>query len=661
MLIKAMPTKEIGKKILFTIIFSLTIMLGACGGGLGEEEPGNSANNSSSEGTSSEGTSSEGNSQEDTASEENNQEEDDSGENSPDENSEDDEVAEEEDENSQEDSEEENQSDDEETDNNDQEDNTDSEDESSEDEANDDSEDTNNEDETEDEEDTQEEEQEENDDTNDCSAAAWSSGSTYLGGDQVVHNGVLYQAKWWTQTEPPAQEWQQIDSGCSVSEDTNDEDDQGSDEEDDISDDAIIVENHSDKLISTFFVEWGVYDRNYHVSDVPAEKLTHLYYGFLPICGPNDSLKAANPHGHSVLVSECAGKPEFSVTIHDTYAALEKSYPGDKWNDPIKGSYNQLNKLKKKYPHLKMIISVGGWTLSDPFHYMANDPQSRAVFVNSMMDFLRQYDFFDGVDIDWEYPGGNGANPALGGPEDFQSYADLMCDIRSGLDGLEAETGREYELSTAIGASPAKIDAANYADAHSCIDHILAMTYDYYGAWNNTVGHLAALNDYPENSIPDFYATSGVDKLLELGVPPHKIAIGATMYGRGWSGVQMPADGNPLNGVATGPASGEWETGSYDYKTIVEDFLGGTNGTGINGFTYYYDETAEAPYVYNDVSGTFITYDNPRSVKAKANYVIQNNLGGIFSWEIDADNGDILGAMNEGLGSPLVTTSNQGN
>ncbi len=490
------------------------------------------------------------------------------------------------------------------------------------------------------------------DNDNYCSATVWDSAATYVGGDQIVHNGILYQAKWWTQNEPPAEEWLKLDTGCSVAEDTNNDSDSQTNE------DEIIVENHGDKMISSFFVEWGIYGRDYHVTDVPAEKLTHLYYGFIPICGPNDSLQAANPNGHSVLVSECAGKPDYSVTIHDKYAALEKSYPGDKWDDPVKGTYGQLIKLKQKYPHLKIIPSVGGWTLSDPFYYLANDSQKRSVFVNSMIDFIMKYDFFDGIDIDWEYPGGNGSNPALGGSEDYQGYADLMCDLRAALNKLEAETGREYELSTAIGASPSKIDAANYGEAHYCIDHILAMTYDYYGAWNNTVGHLTALNDYPENRLPGFYATAGVTKLMDLGVPANKIAVGVTMYGRGWDGVQMPADGSILNGAGNGPVKGSWEPGSLDYKDIVESYLGGSDGIGINGFTYYYDEIAQAPYLYNADGGTFITYDNPRSVKAKGAYVLQHNLGGLFSWEIDADNGDILNAMNVGLGNPLeVKTS----
>lgn len=502
-------------------------------------------------------------------------------------------------------------------------------------------------------EDSDSEQSGDSDTNNDCSATVWDSAATYVDGDQVVHNEVLYQAKWWTQSEPPANEWQQLDTGCSEAEDTNN--DSGSQ----TNDDAIIVDNLGDMVVASYFVEWGVYGRNYHVADIPAEKLTHILYGFIPICGPNDSLQTANPSGHSILVSQCSGKPDYSVVVHDKYAALEKSYPGDNWDDPIKGNFGQFIKLKQQYPHLKIIPSVGGWTFSDPFYYFANDPQKRAVFVSSVIDFIKQYSFFDGIDIDWEYPGGNGANTSLGDSADYQGYADLMRDLRAALDDLEIASGREYELTSAVGAAPSKIDAVNYSEAQNYMDYIFAMTYDYYGAWNNTVGHLTALNDYPENVETGFYAVSAVNQLMAAGVPANKIVVGAAMYGRGWDGVQVAADESILNGVGNGPAEGSWEPGSVDYKEIVDSYLGGSDGRGINGFTYYYDEIAQAPYVFNADSGVFITYDNPRSVKAKGSYVLQNNLGGLFSWEIDADNGDILNAMNDGLGNPLEVKVSQ--
>ncbi len=404
-----------------------------------------------------------------------------------------------------------------------------------------------------------------------------------------------------------------------------------------------------DHVVASYFVEWGVYGRNYHVMDMPASKLTHILYGFIPVCGPNQSLQQANASGYSVLVQQCAGKQDYEVVVHDKYAALEKSYPGDKWDDPIRGNFGQLIKLKKANPHLKVIPSIGGWTLSDPFFSMASSTANRAVFVNSVVNFLRTYDFFDGADIDWEFPGGGGANGALGNASDRQAYVYLMRDLRQGLDTLEAETGREYELTSAVGAGPGKIDAVNYAGAEGYMDYIFAMTYDFYGAWSGELGHHAGLFDYAANLHEGFDGASAINNLIAAGVPARKLVLGAAMYGRGWKGVTGAQLDNPFSGQGNGPAKGTWENGVLDYKDIVSNYLGGKSGSGVNGFTYYYDDVAEAPYLWNAATGTLISYDNPRSVTAKGSYVKQHELGGLFSWEIDADNGEIIDAMVDSM------------
>ncbi len=418
--------------------------------------------------------------------------------------------------------------------------------------------------------------------------------------------------------------------------------------------------NPQDYVVGTYFVEWGVYGRNYHVADMPAEDLTHVLYGFIPICGPNTSLQSANPSGYSALVQQCAGKPDYSVVVHDKFAALEKSYPGDQWDDPIRGNFGQLMKMKQQHPHIKVLPSVGGWTLSDPFFHLAGNATHRATFVNSVADFLRTYRFFDGVDIDWEFPGGGGANAALGDGSDYEAYADLMRDLRQALDNLETELDKELYLTSAIGASPQKIANVNYTRAQMYMDYIFLMSYDYYGAWNTELGHQTALYDYSYNQQDGFYTTASVDSLIMQGVPSQKIVVGVAMYGRGWSKIQGGSIDNPFTGSGTSTTTwqgeqvnkvnGTWEDGVLDYKDIVNNYLGGTQGTGINGYQYYYDETAEAPYLWNYSNGSLITYDNPRSTRAKGNYVQQHQLGGLFSWEIDADNGDMVDAMNEGLG-----------
>ncbi len=87
-------------------------------------------------------------------------------------------------------------------------------------------------------------------------------------------------------------------------------------------------------------------------------------------------------------------------------------------------------------------------------------------------------------------------------------------------------------------------------------------------------------------------------------------------------------------------------------KKSKRDFMGGPDASGVNGFTVGWDDTAKASYVWNPTTNTLISIDTKRSVREKGAYILQHQLGGIFAWEIDADNGHILNAMHEGLGHP---------
>ena len=428
-------------------------------------------------------------------------------------------------------------------------------------------------------------------------------------------------------------------------------------------------------VVGTYFVEWGIYGRDYTVDNLPADNLTHILYGFIPICGPNESVKSVGGNSYNALMTACQGVNDYEVVIHDPWAAFQKSFPqaGHEYSSPIKGNYAMMMALKQRNPDLKIIPSIGGWTLSDPF-FDFTTKANRDTFVASVKKFLNTWKFYDGVDIDWEFPGGGGAAPDLGDPvNDGPAYIALMAELRAMLDELEAENGRTYELTSAIGVGHDKIEDVNYGDAIQYMDYIFAMTYDFYGGWNNVLGHQTALNcgnfmrpgqcdgsGVDENGEPytgPAYTTdNGIQLLLEQGVPANKLVVGTAMYGRGWEGVlpsSLSDPSDPMTGVGNGKlkgssAQGVWEDGVIDYKGIKANMLG-ANNQGINGFEYGYDEMAEAPYVWNRTSGQLITFDDDRSVKAKGAYVRSLGLAGLFSWEIDADNGDILNAMHEGL------------
>ena len=125
-----------------------------------------------------------------------------------------------------------------------------------------------------------------------------------------------------------------------------------------------------------YYTSWSVYARNYHVAQLPADKVTHINYAFANISGGQ-------------------------IALGDRYADIDKFYPGDSWAPgALRGNFNQLRKLKQKHSHLRTLISIGGWTWSGNFSDAVLTPASRQAFARSCVDFIVQYGF-DGVDLDW--------------------------------------------------------------------------------------------------------------------------------------------------------------------------------------------------------------------------------------------------------------------
>ncbi|KAG4435120.1 hypothetical protein IFR05_009385 [Cadophora sp. M221] len=104
--------------------------------------------------------------------------------------------------------------------------------------------------------------------------------------------------------------------------------------------------------------------------------------------------------------------------------------------------YTRLTSLKDLDPDLKVYIAIGGWTFNDPgptastFSDIAGSEANQKAFIKSLIAFMSTYNF-DGVDIDWEYPG---ADDRRGRPTDFANFPKFMANLKS---SLEATGGRD--------------------------------------------------------------------------------------------------------------------------------------------------------------------------------------------------------------------------
>jgi len=369
------------------------------------------------------------------------------------------------------------------------------------------------------------------------------------------------------------------------------------------------------KKVLGYFVDWAVYQRNYHVKNIDtsgsAAKLGYINYAF-----------------GNVVNGQCV--------IADTYAAYDRFYSAaesvdgvaDTWDQgALRGNFNQLRKLKKKYPHIKVLFSFGGWTYSGGFTQAAQNPAAFADSCYRLLKDPRWADVFDGIDIDWEYPNACGLSCDSSGPAAFRN---LMAALR-------AKFGPDYLITAAItadGTQGGKIDAADYAGAAQYVDWYNVMTYDYFGAWaqNGPTAPHSPLTSYNGIPTPGFYADAAIQKLKSKGVPASKLLLGIGFYGRGWTGVTQSAPG----GSATGPAPGTYENGVEDYKVLKTK----CPATGTIAGT-----------AYAHCGNEWWSYDTPATINGKMTYAKNQGLGGAFFWELTGDtaNGELITAIHNGL------------
>ncbi len=356
----------------------------------------------------------------------------------------------------------------------------------------------------------------------------------------------------------------------------------------------------SRKIIG-YYPAWATYARNYQVSDIAGQKLTHINYAFANIA-----------NGKCVL--------------GDSYADTDKAFAGDSWDQgALRGNFNQLAKLKAANPNLKTMISIGGWTWSQNFPTAAASDQSRKDFVSSCVGFMKQYKF-DGIDIDWEYPVSGGL--FSGTPADTKNYTALLKEFRTELDAQgTTDGGKHYSLSIAAPAGPSIIPNLEVGAIATSLDWMNLMSYDYHGGWDPITGHNAPMDVGSKDTAKGFSITDTVTSYLNGGFPAAKIVLGVPFYGRGWDNVSSVDAGLFQSG--TNASVGTWEKGVFDYTDIRANYL--------PTMTRYWDAQAQVPYLYDPARKLWISYDDPQSMKAKTDFIKAKGLGGAMAWELSGD------------------------
>ena len=292
--------------------------------------------------------------------------------------------------------------------------------------------------------------------------------------------------------------------------------------------------------------------------------------------------------------------------------------------------------LKRSAPALRVLISVGGWG-AEGFSDAALTEESRARFADSAVALMRAQ-AADGIDLDWEYPGQSTAG-IRARPEDKRNFTLLLAALRERVDARSRDDGRapgDGYLLTIASADREYFDHVEMNVLHEELDWINVMAYDFYNSLTPTTGHHAGLYRAATAPVSSRWADASVEQHLAAGVPARKLVLGVAFYGRRFEGVNAGELGRNQPYERYG--------GDHAYAELVTGYVD------RGGFKRHWDETAQAPWLWNATTRSFISYDDPRSIELKSAYARQRGLGGIMFWELAQDaSGELLDAAHRGL------------
>ncbi|SHH01195.1 T9SS-translocated chitinase ChiA [Flavobacterium defluvii] len=430
---------------------------------------------------------------------------------------------------------------------------------------------------------------------------------------------------------------------------------------------ALAQPAHGKKVVG-YYAQWSIYARDFNVPKIDGSKLTHLNYSFY-----GTTYDPAHPENTKL---KCL----------DTYADFEHMEGGIPWDAPVKGNFYDLMKLKQKYPHLKVLISVGGWTKGQDLSPIAASPVARAALAADMANFIVTYPFIDGFDIDWEYPlsgGTDGTEIVNGSPVPPQKYSpDDNKNLVLLLKAMRQAMPNKL-ITIAAGNNVRKVaqqylgpnNRSQYGmteDISTYCDYITYFGYDFGGNWYDKTCYNAPLYASGNPNDPLYGATQSesLDELTNqylnvIGFPANKLIMGLPFYGKKFDHVaanstnglfvSAPRDvvggcTNPQNPIGTWDGSGACErSGSIEICDLVgnpvtnshpyldPNTMQVTASAASAGWVRYFDNTTKVPYLYNATTKEFISYEDKQSMDLKVQYIKSRNLAGGMIWELSQD------------------------
>lgn len=356
----------------------------------------------------------------------------------------------------------------------------------------------------------------------------------------------------------------------------------------------------NDFKVVLYYPSWAVYGRQFFLPAIDYSMVTHLNYAFANIKSTGEVYMPDNADG---------------------------------------ANFKSLKEIKSKYPHLKTLISIGGWTYSTYFSATAATAAGRKTFVDSAVKIMKDNNF-DGIDIDWEFPVAGGVGSMPHSPNDGTNFTLLMQDLRAAL-------GNKYLLTFAASPRPAFHQYLENSKLTSIANWVNLMAYDYHGAWGDAENGVTNFNAplYMSSQDPtplvhkhDLNIDASIRSLLTLGWPSKKVVMGLSFYGRAYAGVEPGPHGNGLYQTYWKQLPpGSWPDENGDNSGVYEWWDLYDNYAGKGDWQQYYHQEAQAAWLYSPSKKIFIGYDDPSTIWSKCAYIVSHNLGGAMAWDASCD------------------------
>lgn len=330
-------------------------------------------------------------------------------------------------------------------------------------------------------------------------------------------------------------------------------------------------------------------------------------------------------------------------------------------SEKVQADLQKIPVLRKQNPNLKVLLSVGGWGARG-FSGAAATQESRTVFIQSAQAIVEKYGL-DGIDLDWEYPVNGAWGLVESQPADRDNFTALLKELR-------ATFGHNKLVTIAVGANAES--PKSWVDVKAIaplLDYINLMTYDMAYGTQYFNSNLYDSTQWPTVAAADKYSADFVvNNYLAAGLKPGQMNLGIGFYGRvpkraiepgiDWS--KPDAQKNPATQPYFEPQHIKLFKSlgvdlSKDTYVKYNDIVAKLINDPQKRFSQHWDDEAKVPWLSvqsaNGKALFALSFENPRSVAIKADYIKSKGLGGAMFWEYGADDKNQLAKqLAESLG-----------